>query len=896
MIKAIPYISIAASSMLLVACNGEVSQPTEKATAHFSTSIAPQVQLDNLAKNLVVKYHFLSNVETDCPNFKGKSVKHCYGAEVHFSLPKGSESYFTEQQAWQLNYSQVYPSYSSQSDTLKLSHLNGDIHQITPKADFSGFTEGQVHKIKLWVKSTLITESQLMPNYWLASENLSPAVIDSTRSQIDSETGLEIQPWVVAFSDLPKQIKSAAHDINQYASTQWLYQNEPELTLDNSHLAFAITPTPKSIKINDKQARLDLASGLQVNLYGDIKYSALAAGFERLALLGIKESETGIVVNIELNDDKDADWRIGHYQLDINDSAIIIKAQESTGAFYALQSLASLITLGSTQVPLLSVDDQPHYDYRGQHVDVARNFHSKEFLFSLIKQMAAYKLNKLHLHLAEDEGWRLELPSLPELTEVGSRRCLNLSDKHCLQPQLGGAGAKDRDGYYSVSDYQEILRMASKHHIQVIPSLDMPGHSRAAIKAMEARYHHYMAQEDEIEAKRYLLTDFEDKTQYSSIQNYNDNTLNICMESTYTFVDRVLEDLKLLHQQAEHPLALYHIGADETAGAWLESPVCKALIADKSNNFGDAKHLGAHFIERISHMVVSKGIAVGGWNDGLKETDVSKMPSEVYSYIWDALPWGAHMQVSEQAHRNWNIVLATPDVLYFDFPYQVDPKERGYHWASRRVTTRSLFNFMPDNLPIHAEFRLDTLGKNYAINDKAQVDKSGEVIHKPLPENFSILGIQGQLWSETVRSDAQAEYMIYPRLLALAERAWHQASWQVPYNNKGKVYNQDSNAFTEVLRQTRDKEWLLFSQTIGEKELAKLDLSGVFYRLPTVGAKIESGLLSANVAVKGLTIEYRVQGGQWLAYREPVAVKGQVEVRARTLDKQRVGRTMVVTP
>jgi len=514
-------------------------------------------------------------------------------------------------------------------------------------------------------------------------------------------------------------------------------------------------------------------------------------------------------------------------------------------------------------------------------------------MFKLIKQMAAYKLNKLHLHLAEDEGWRLELPSLPELTQVGAKRCLDLSDKQCMQPQLGGVAEKN--GFYSISDYQEILRLATKHHIQVIPSLDMPGHSRAAIKAMEARYHYYMSKENEVEAKRYLLTDFDDKTQYSSIQNYNDNTLNICMESTYAFVDRVLEDLKALHEEAEHPLSLYHIGADETAGAWLESPVCKALVADKNNDFGDAKHLGAHFIERVSHMVASKGITVGGWNDGLKETNVSKMPNDVYSYIWDALPWGAHKQVSEQAHRNWNIVLATPDVLYFDFPYQIDPKERGYHWASRRVTTRSLFNFMPDNLPIHAEFRVDTLGNNYVANDEKQLNEAGEVTHRPLPKNFTISGIQGQLWSETVRSDDQAEYMIYPRLLALAERAWHQASWQVPYKTQGDTFSKESNAFTDKLRQIRDKQWLAFSHAIGEKELAKLDLAGVFYRVPTVGAKVASGILSANSAIKGLPIEYKVQDGQWKAYQAPVKVNGGVEVRARTLDQKRAGRAMPVT-
>ena len=226
---------------------------------------------------------------------------------------------------------------------------------------------------------------------------------------------------------------------------------------------------------------------------------------------------------------------------------------------------------------------------------------------------------------------------------------------------------------------------------------------------------------------------------------------------------------------------------------------------------------------------------------------------------------------------------------------KIDPKERGYNWASRRVTTRSLFNFMPDNLPIHAEFRVDPLGKDYVVNDSKQHDKSGKLTHQPLPTDFSISGIQGQLWSETVRSDDQAEYMIYPRLLALAERAWHQASWQVPYSAKGTTHSKETDVFTDELRLMRDKQWLAFSHIIGGKELAKLDLAGVFYRVPTVGAKVESGILTANTAIKGLPIEYRIANGQWQTYKKPVKVGGAVEVRARTANKQRAGRTMTVT-
>jgi hexosaminidase len=474
------HILLAIGSLLLIACNDNTVEVAKNNTQKLAKSTSQhkslQLQLNTLAQQLQVKYNFLSNVETDCPDRNGKKVKHCYAAEIHFSLPEGSTTYFSDNLDWQINYSQVYPSYASQSEQLSLVHLNGDIHQISAKPSFTGFRADEVKTIKLWVKSTLITESELMPNYWLSSDELIPAVIASTQTSFDEDTGLELQPWVVPFTDYTKQIKSAPNDINKYASTTWLYNNEPEVTIDTKQLLSAIIPTPKSVSIQDKHSYLDLAKGLNINLFGNIERKEIKAALARLALLGIKESVKGVNVTIEINKEKAEDWRKGHYQLLINDSAIIIRAQENSGAFYALQSLASLVTVGVTKIPLLEIEDQPHYAYRGQHVDVARNFHSKEFIFALIKQMAAYKLNKLHLHLAEDEGWRLELPSLPELTQVGSKRCLNLSDKQCLQPQLGGAGATDRDGFYSTSDYQEILRMSSEQQKQIITSLDMPGH------------------------------------------------------------------------------------------------------------------------------------------------------------------------------------------------------------------------------------------------------------------------------------------------------------------------------------------------------------------------------------------------------------------------------------
>ena len=140
-----------------------------------------------------------------------------------------------------------------------------------------------------------------------------------------------------------------------------------------------------------------------------------------------------------------------------------------------------------------------------------------------------------------------------------------------MVPQLGAGLDKTVavNGYYSVADYTEILKAATARHIQVLPSLDMPGHSRAAVKAMAARYQKYMALEEEEKAKEFLLYDANDPTVYSSVQFYGDNTINACMESSYAFVKEVMSQVKQIHADAGQPLTRYHIGADETAGAWV---------------------------------------------------------------------------------------------------------------------------------------------------------------------------------------------------------------------------------------------------------------------------------------------------------------------------------------
>ena len=192
--------------------------------------------------------------------------------------------------------------YASASDEFTLEHVNGDIHQITPKPSFSGFKGQQSKRIKLWVKNIVSGESAILPNYWLSSETLQPAVIKSTRTAIDSETGLEIQPYVVPFINQQKQIKSSPQDINSFASEKWLYDDNKTLSKTTEHLSTTIIPSPKSLIVDNSVKSLDISQGLTLRLTNIDKVQVEAAQ-ARLELLGVKFVDQGVPVDIQVGVD-----------------------------------------------------------------------------------------------------------------------------------------------------------------------------------------------------------------------------------------------------------------------------------------------------------------------------------------------------------------------------------------------------------------------------------------------------------------------------------------------------------------------------------------------------------------------------------------------------------------
>ncbi len=861
-------------------------QATKNVSSNIDTEVkqvilhtAAQKDVDNIAANLDIKYQVVTNIPSaKCDKKIADGL--CFEVKLSFTAKKDIQA-----KDWSIHFSQILPVQSFDSKEFSIKHINGDLHKLSLNQNYQGFKAGETKTLLFRSMFWSLSEWDAMPNYIVSATNSKAKIIESTRPKIDAETGLETLPYVVPFTDYQKQFKRTAGDSTHWLNSELLFTRNEKLGAKKLDVKNVIIPTPKSVVYDQNNAVLDISTGLKIN-FGNVEQSQVAVALKRLAKFGLKSSEQG--ANLNLSVVKNNDKPIGSYQLAVTSSGISVQGVDANGVFNGLQSLASLVTLGSSNLPLLTAIDEPHFAFRGLLIDVARNFHSKTFILDMLEQMAAYKLNKLHLHLGDDEGWRLEIPSLPELTELSSKRCFDVNDEKCLISQLGAGvnNASEVNGFYSVADYQEILKAASARHIQVIPSLDMPGHSRAAIKAMAARTKKYSIAEQDDKALQFNLYDKNDPTVYSSVQYYNDNTINVCLESSYAFVTEVMTQVKQIHADAGQPLTRYHIGADETAGAWIESQACKDFIANNDKGIKEMSELGAYFIERVAGILSDLDIETAGWSDGLEHTRKENMPAIVQSNAWDALFWNGQNKVHQLANRDWQIVISSPDVLYFDFPYEADPKEPGYYWASRHTNTEKVFQFMPDNLPVHAEFWLDRQDNAYGADDT----------QTPLDANRKFLGIQGQLWSENTRNDNMAEYKVFPRLYALAERAWHLADWAVPYNYQGAKYNQDTHAFNDELRAQRDVSWQHFANALGQKELRKLEQFDIAYRLPTVGAVIRGGLLHANIAFPGLSIEYQNTSGQWLTYKEPSKVLNDVLIRSRSYDGRRTGRITHISP
>ena len=570
------------------------------------------------------------------------------------------------------------------------------------------------------------------------------------------------------------------------------------------------------------------------------------------------------------------------YRLEINTDGVAITGGDAAGVFYGIQSLKFLIPFDSYNtpasqlaLPYVQIVDSPRFGYRGLHFDIARNFHDLTAIKRVIDQMALFKLNALHLTLTNDEGWRVEIPGLPELTEIGSRRGHTDSESDRLYPAYGSGPSVDEgrgSGFLTREDYIDLLQYADARHILVIPEIDVPGHARAAIVAMKARYDRLMAEGNKEQAEAYLLHDPGDTSEYRSAQNYSDNVMCICRPSTLKFIAHVIDAVAKMHQDAGVSLSAVHTGGDEVPfGAWQGSPIC---LAEQQ----PVEVLLPRFLTQLRAMIEGHGAATAGWEEitlqstseghNTTEINASLVGAPVVPYVWNSVwGWGREDMAYKLANRGFPIVMCNSSALYFDLAYNRDPEEPGLSWSGY-VDTRTTHAFLPLNM-----FAVATHDRNDNPLSDAYVSKKIRLT----PEGRSrVRGIQGQLWGESLDAEQHVDYYLFPKLLALAERAWSPEPEWVANGNKA----------TRLVR--LEEDWFGFASVLGTEILPRLDvmLGGIGYRLPLPGAQMHGDTIKANVRYPGLKMHYttnkRDPDISDPIYLEPIVV--QKPVRIATFD------------
>ena len=643
-------------------------------------------------------------------------------------------------------------------------------------------------------------------------------------------------PEILPFTE-PRQLQRHAGDLLPPAGAAWRFQDNARLRLLADDAVGRITPQPVLAQFSGATCLLSADSpiGAEAALAGETAFlRALLGGLPRRAPAARIVLETGPVAQAGPE----------AYRIDIGPDAVRLRGASAHGVFNALQTLAQLLDADG-RLPVGQVEDAPRFGYRGMMLDVARHFSSVDTVLRLLDCMARYKLNRLHLHLTDDEGWRLRIDALPELTDIGARRGI-APDGRALPPSFGSGAAVEGSagtGFYEADDLVAILRHAHARHIEVVPGFNMPGHARAAVVAMRARHARLLAAGDHAGASEYLLSDPDDASVYESVQMWHDNVMCIALPSVDRFVDTVVAHVVALYRRAGVPLRAIHTGGDEVpAGAWLGSPVCRALMSARG---WDADRLHIDFVGRCRAILARHGLAFAGWEENavMQAPDGRAAPNPDFSgpdfhvYAWNNA-WGSGQEdlAYRLANAGYDVVLANAASLYFDLAYAKDPHEPGYYWAGF-VGTRQAFAFDPLAM-LDGEAR-DPMGR--------PVDPARRAALASLSAagRARIAGLQGQLWGENACSRARVEYLAMPRMIALAERAWApDPGWRGPAD--------------------ADAAWNEFANRLGQRELARLDRAPLawHYRLPPPGALREGDLLRANVALPGLALHYTLDGSE----------------------------------
>jgi len=497
------------------------------------------------------------------------------------------------------------------------------------------------------------------------------------------------------------------------------------------------------------------------------------------------------------------------YRLTITPQQIVLTGK-GAGLFYGVQTLIQLLPLehsGSTDLPCLTIEDYPRFGYRGLHLDVSRHFFSVEMVKQYIDLMAAYKLNTFHWHLTDDQGWRIEIKKYPKLTTIGSQRAQTvIGNYHDRTPQQ--YDNTPYGGFYTQDQVHDVVKYAADRFINVVPEIEMPGHSEAALSA----YPEFGCEPDK---------------QYQAAQTWGVFHDIYCpTDKTFAFLEDVLTEVMELF-----PSKYIHIGSDEVPkDAWQRSAYCQAMI--KRLKLKNEHGLQSYFIQRIEKFVNSKGRSIIGWDEILEG---GLAPNAT------VMSWRGESGGIEAAKQGHNVIM-TPGSggLYFD-----------HAQGKSDLEPFGIGNYAP-------------LSKTYSYNPTPAA-------LTPAQQKF-IIGVQANIWTEYIPTDAKLAYMLLPRLMALSEVAW------------SPLANKDFNDF-----QTNRLP----------KHLAQLDKNNINYRVPIAIGAPDSIMVGTalNVTLKspveGAKIYYTIDG---YTPRETDNVYEHPFTLDVPQDQYRQLQTIVITP
>ena len=665
---------------------------------------------------------------------------------------------------------------------------------------------------------------------------------------------------------------SASDRYNKFISSNILDKSELDL----------IIPTPSKIMFNQGEVELYRNYSLKIDSNINIEVDFIKSIFKDLIDFDNNDSK-GLSNKIILNQLDTLDDE--SYTLTIDNDGISINASNRSGALYGLQSLKQIMLvskLEKTNLKYVNIEDSPKFSYRGMLLDISRNFYGPAKIKQILDYLSFFKINHLDFRLTDDEGWRLEIPGLEELTSVGSKRAFTRDELESLIPMYGSGPdtSSTGSGYLSREEFVDILKYADERNVLIIPQISVPSHMRSAIVSMNARYQKYMELGNQEEAEKYLLIDPNDRSEYYSAQGFNDNIMNVCRESSFTFYNKVIDEIYLMYKDAGVEMDKFGVAADELPyGAWQKSPMCDDYMKDNSI-VGDYNSLYTMMQKRIYDKISSYGATMTGWDDILltlternqSETKIKDFfkGDDVLLYVWKN-DWGQGRQdmIYKYANLGYKTIMSNSSAFYFDMVDDKDLDNIGLSWSGyadyKDMWTVDVFDVFNDSYGVE---------KNNISND--YINRSEKL---KVENRSNIVGVQSQIWSETIRNEGILDYMFMPNILVFSQKAWsHDNSWM--------------NIDDPVLkRNSIETEWNKFSNNIGQRLLPIVDnlFGGLSYDLPKPGGIIIENKLYANTVFPGLDIKYTLDGSEPTftsnTYESPFEVQDGDIINLRLFDK-----------